>query len=146
MSKRSATSQPVDSPTAKRKAIEDSYHMGSPFNDSLVNSIEVYNRWNTNKILHHIRETVRELNDDDQGEPELTADLLRAEINVLNYLKKSDIHTLNNALTRFQAISKGAMTRNRVLPAMLSADPTDLRQAVQFCVNWEWGISNHQTY
>ena len=111
--------------------------MVGPFNDSLVNSIDAYieGGWDEEEVHHNIRETVRLLNDDDQGQPELTDDLLWAEINVFNYLKKSDIPTLNNLLTRFQAISKGAMTRNRVLPAMLSADPTDLRQAVLFCAN-----------
>ena len=128
MSKRVATSQPVDSPTAKRKAIEDSYDMVGPFNDSLVNSIDAYivGGWDEEEVHHNIRETFRLLND---------ADLLWAEVNVFMYLKKSDIPTLNNVLTRFQAISKGAITRNRVLPAMLSADPTDFHQAVQYCAN-----------
>ena len=135
MSKRTATSQPVDSPTAKRTAIDHSHDVVSPFNDSLVNNIDVYIRWNTDQILHRIREEVDELQYVDEGQPWLIDDLLWANINLHNYLKKSDIHTLNNALTRFQAIANGTMTRNRVLPAMLSADPTDLRKAVLFCAN-----------
>ena len=133
MSKRACTTS--NNTSNKRSKIDLSYEVVSPFNDSLVNSLDAYIGWDEEEVHHHIREFVRELNDDDQGQPELTADLLRAEINVLNYLKKSDIHTLNNALTRFQAMAKGAMTRNRVLPAMLSADPTDFHQAVQYCVN-----------
>ena len=43
--------------------------------------------------------------------------------------------SINDDITDLQALVRGAMTRNRVLPAMLSADPTDLRKAVQFCVN-----------
>jgi hypothetical protein len=42
---------------------------------------------------------------------------------------------INDEITDLQARIRGAMTRNRVVPAMLSADPTDLRQAVQFCAN-----------
>ena len=38
-------------------------------------------------------------------------------------------------IRRFQARVRGAMARGRVIPAMLSADPTDLRQAVLFCAN-----------
>ena len=133
MSKRACTTS--NNTSNKRSKIDLSYEVVSPFNDSLVNSLDAYIGWDEEEVHHHIRETVRELNDDDQGQPELTDDLLWAEINVFNYLKKSDIPTLTNALTRFQAMAKGAMTRNRVLPAMLSADPTDLRQAVQFCAN-----------
>ena len=135
MPKRSATSQPVDSPTAKRSAIDHSHDVVSPFNDSLVNNIDVYIKWNTDQILHRIREEVNELQYVDEGQPWLIDDLLWANINLHNYLKKSDIHTLHNALTRFQAIANGTMTRNRVLPAMLSTDPDDLLKAVQFCVN-----------
>ena len=135
MSKRACTTS--NNTSNKRSKIDLSYEVVSPFNDSLVSSLDAYieGEWDEEEVHHNIRETVRELNDDDQGQPELTDDLLWANINVFNYLKKSNIHTLNNALTRFQAISKGAMTRNRVVPAMLSADPTDLRQAVQFCAN-----------
>jgi hypothetical protein len=42
---------------------------------------------------------------------------------------------ITDDITDLQALVRGAMTRNRVVPAMLSADPTDLRQAVQFCAN-----------
>jgi len=42
---------------------------------------------------------------------------------------------IKDGITGFQALAKGAMTRNRVLPAMLSADPTDFHQAVQYCAN-----------
>jgi hypothetical protein len=38
-------------------------------------------------------------------------------------------------IRRFQARVRGAMARGRVIPAMLSADLTDLRQAVLFCAN-----------
>jgi hypothetical protein len=134
MPKRSATSQPVDSPTAKRKAIEDSYDRVSPFCNTLLSSIEGYT-WDENEIR-----------EDYEGQPEKIAESLSALRNLYEYNGKNELSTLNNAMTRFQARAKGAMTRNRVLPAMLSADPTDLRQAVQFCVNWEWGISNYQTY
>jgi hypothetical protein len=55
----------------------------------------------------------------------------------LTFLLGSDFDLLgiDDDITVLQARVRGAMTRNRVLPAMLSADPTDLRQAVQFCVN-----------
>jgi hypothetical protein len=36
---------------------------------------------------------------------------------------------------KVQAVIRGALVRNRVLPAMLSPDPADLERAVQFCVN-----------
>jgi len=42
---------------------------------------------------------------------------------------------IKDGITGLQALARGAMTRNRVLPAMLSADPTDLHQAVQYCEN-----------
>ena len=42
---------------------------------------------------------------------------------------------ISDDITDLQALVRGAMTRNHVLPAMLSADPTDLRQAVQYCAN-----------
>ena len=42
---------------------------------------------------------------------------------------------INEDITELQARVRGAMTRNRVLPAMLSADPTDFHQAVQYCAN-----------
>ena len=42
---------------------------------------------------------------------------------------------ITDDITDLQALVRGAMTRNRVLPAMLSADPTDFHQAVQYCVN-----------
>jgi hypothetical protein len=135
MSKRVATSQPVDS-SNKRSKIDLSYdeYQPSPFFEFLVNSIEVYNRWNTDQVVHRLREEVDELQYVDD-ELWLVDELLQANRNIYNYMKKSNIHTLTNALTRFQAMAKGAMTRNRVVPAMLSADPTDLRQAVQFCAN-----------
>ena len=132
MSKRACTTS--NNTSNKRSKIDLSYEVVSPFNDSLVNSIEVYNRWNTDQVVHRLREEVDELQYVDD-ELWLVDELLQANRNIYNYLKKSDIHTLNNVLTRFQALAKGAMTRNRVVPAMLSADPTDLRQAVLFCAN-----------
>ena len=36
---------------------------------------------------------------------------------------------------KVQAVIRGALVRNRVLPAMLSPDRADLERAVQFCVN-----------
>ena len=135
MPKRACTTS--NNTSNKRSKIDLSYEVVSPFNDSLVNSLDAYieGGWDEEEVHQWIREIVRLLNDDDQGQPELTDDLLWAEINVFNYLKKSDLPTLNNVLTRFQARVRGAMTRNRVVPAMLSADPTDLRQAVLFCAN-----------
>ena len=49
----------------------------------------------------------------------------------------SDLELLgiSDDIADLQALVRGAMTRNRVLPAMLSADPTDFHQAVQYCVN-----------
>ena len=38
-------------------------------------------------------------------------------------------------LLHLQARVRGFITRARIIPAMLSADPADLRQAVLFCVN-----------
>jgi hypothetical protein len=40
-----------------------------------------------------------------------------------------------DSVITIQARVRGAMTRNRVLPAMLSADPSDFHQAVQYCAN-----------
>jgi len=133
MSKRACTTS--NNTSNKRSKRDLSYEMVSPFNDSLVNSIEVYNRWNTDQVVHRLREEVDELQYVDDDALLLVDELLQANRNIYNYLKKSDIHTLNNVFTRFQALAKGAMTRNRVVPAMLSADPTDLRQAVLFCAN-----------
>jgi hypothetical protein len=73
--------------------------------------------------------------DMDEGQPELIYDLIAANRSMCNYVYKSGIRTFDRAFTSFQAVSRGAMTRNRVLPAMLSPDPTYLRQAVLFCVN-----------
>jgi hypothetical protein len=135
MSKRACTTS--NNTSNKRSKIDLSYdeYQPSPFFEFLVNSLEVYIRWNTNQILHRLREEVDELQYVDDGEPWLVDELLQANRNIYNYVKKYDLHTMNNEMTRFQAMAKGAMTRNRVVPAMLSADPTDLRQAVQFCVN-----------
>jgi len=36
---------------------------------------------------------------------------------------------------KVQAVIRGALVRNRVLPAMLSPDPADLERALQLCVN-----------
>jgi hypothetical protein len=38
-------------------------------------------------------------------------------------------------MIKFQAAVRGAIARARVLPAMLSVDPTDLHNSVLFCVN-----------
>ena len=134
MSKRACTTS--NNTSNKRSKIDLSYdeYQPSPFFEFLVNSIEVYNRWNTDQVVHRLREEVDELQYVDD-ELWLVDELLQANRNIYNYLKKSDIPTLNNVMTRFQAMAKGAMTRNRVVPAMLSADPTDLRQAVLFCAN-----------
>ena len=134
MSKRACTTS--NNTSNKRSKIDLSYdeYQPSPFFEFLVNSIEVYNRWNTDQVVHRLREEVDELQYVDD-ELWLVDELLQANRNIYNYLQKSDIPTLNNVMTRFQAMAKGAMTRNRVVPAMLSADPTDLRQAVLFCAN-----------
>lgn len=134
MPKRACTTS--NNTSNKRSKIDLSYdeYQPSPFFEFLVNSIEVYNRWNTDQVVHRLREEVDELQYVDD-ELWLVDELLQANRNIYNYLKKSDIPTLNNVMTRFQAMAKGAMTRNRVVPAMLSADPTDLRQAVLFCAN-----------
>ena len=42
---------------------------------------------------------------------------------------------IKDGITGFQALAKGAMTRHRLHFARLSADPTNVHQAVQFCVN-----------
>ena len=149
MSKRSATSQPVDSPTAKRSAIDISYDDESPFIRRLLNCLEY--AFDRQSIVDEITDVdeVDELRERYEGQPEKFAEVQVAQRNMYQYFEngKNELSTFNNALTRFQAVSKGAMTRNRVLPAMLSADPTDFHKAVQFCVNVEWGIpNNYQTY
>jgi hypothetical protein len=53
---------------------------------------------------------------------------------LLNF-DEHDFEFIPDDITDLQARVRGAMTRNRVLPAMLSADPTDLHQAVQYCAN-----------
>jgi hypothetical protein len=149
MPKRTATSQPVDSPTAKRKAIEDSYDYGSPFYNTLLSCIEswTWDDLNRKSVVDDITDTVNELREVYGGQPEKIAESLSARRNLYEYFEngQNELSTFNNAITRFQAVLKGAITRNRVLPAMLSADPTDLRQAVQFCV-CRMGSPYHQYY
>jgi hypothetical protein len=41
---------------------------------------------------------------------------------------------VDSAIT-IQALVRGVIARGRVIPALLSPDPTDLRQAVLFCAN-----------
>jgi len=144
MSKRCATSQPVDSPTAKRTAIDISYDVVGPFECELVNSIDIYTFQASNpqyggskSMVDEIYEDIIDLQEVDDWLPEMRDGCLAAQRNLYQYFEngKNELSTFNNALIRFQALAKGAMTRNRVVPAMLSADPTDLRQAVLFCAN-----------
>ena len=67
--------------------------------------------------------------------PTRTSLQLREEANLLRHLEGTGIPHLYNAITVFQARVRGTMARGRVIPAMLSADPTYLHQSVQHCVN-----------
>jgi hypothetical protein len=42
---------------------------------------------------------------------------------------------IESRLTSFQQRVRGVIARKRVIPAMLSADPSTLHQAVQYCAN-----------
>ena len=51
-------------------------------------------------------------------------------------LSNSDRHSADVIFApKIQAIARGVIARNHVLPAMLSADPDDLTKAVHLCIN-----------
>jgi hypothetical protein len=114
MSKRTATSQPVGSPNGKRIRKEVS-QVTAALADGSRDAMGDYR-----SSLEDVTgmEYMRDALDD-----------------IWNEWDKSPSRIIGDQLTQLQARVRGVIARGRVIPSLLSPDPTDLRQAVLFCAN-----------
>ncbi len=117
MSKRTATSQSVGSPNGKRIRPNVSYLT------TALNATSMDKLLNYRFCIYDCRE-------------------MRNIRNALEKIwlpfpweKENPRDVICDRLTQLQARVRGVIARGRVIPSMLSPDPTDLRQAVLFCAN-----------
>jgi hypothetical protein len=146
MSKRTATSQPVGAPTPKRASITVNADSNvTPDFQAVVGWLEqsipldFIGTASLSALLAHV--TVHCLTSEEVFEDMRPNDQWLYDIE--QYVDMFDdvaitpppAPHIRDVIISLQARVRGVIARARVIPALLSPDPTDLRQAVLFCAN-----------
>lgn len=145
MSKRTATSQPVGTPTPKRASITVNADTNvTPDFQAVVGWLEqsipldFIAPASLSALLAHVsvhcltsEEVFEDMRPNDQW-------LYGIEQYVDMYADVDEEQPrphIRDVIISLQARVRGVIARGRVIPSLLSPDPTDLRQAVLFCAN-----------
>ena len=145
MSKRTATSQPVGAPTPKRASITVNADSNvTPDFQAVVGwldesiPLDFIGTASLSALLAHVtvhcltsEEVFEDMRPNDQWlyEVEQYVDMF-ADVG-----EEQPRPHIRDVIISLQARVRGVIARARVIPALLSPDPTDLRQAVLFCAN-----------
>ena len=142
MSKRTATSQPVGTPTPKRASITVNADTNvTPDFQAVVGWLEqsipldFIATASLSALLAHVSVHCEEVFEDMRPNDQWLYDIEQYVDMDADVDEEQPRPHIRDVIISLQARVRGVIARRRVIPALLSPDPTDLRQAVLFCAN-----------